>query len=85
MEYYIAVFWSRAEALSFANNLRMRSIPSAIVPTPKEAGRTCGLSVKILPEYLSMAKEILGNFNYSSFGGWIRTVTINGRNMFVRA
>ena len=84
MEYYIAVFWSRAEALSFANNLKMRSVPSAIVPTPKEAGKTCGLSVKVLPEYLNYSKELLANTNYSSFGGWLKLVNINGRNLIVR-
>lgn len=83
MEYYVAVFWSRSEALSFANNLKMRNVPSAIIPTPREAGRTCGLSVKILPEYLSFAKDILNNLNYKSFGGWLKMSVVNGR-VFVR-
>ncbi len=84
MEYYIAIFWSRAEALSFSNSLKMRGIPSAVIPTPKEAGRTCGLSVKILPDYLSQAKDILRRSRNSSFGGWLKFSNVNGRNVIVR-
>ena len=57
MNYVIAVFSSRSETLSFANFLRRQSIPNAIVSTPKEAGRSCGLSVKFSYEYFAEVKK----------------------------
>ena len=84
MNYYIAVFWSRTEALSFATNLRRNGIPSAMISTPKEAGKTCGLSVKILPEYIDDAKKVMGRIRTSSFGGWFASVFRNGKLSIIR-
>lgn len=84
MEYIIIVFWSRTEAFSYANNLKKFGIASAIIPTPKEAGKTCGLSVKIMPEDYIQARSILSRGRYSSFGGFLRYVFKNGRYSFVK-
>jgi len=79
MEYYIFVFWSRTDGLAFANTLKKYEIPAQMVPTPREAGRTCGLSVKILPEYYPVANNVLQRGRYSSFGGILKYYLGDGR------
>lgn len=81
MNYYIFVFWSRSDALSFANSLRKLNIPNSMVQTPREAGRTCGLSVKIMAEYLDNARRILNGMKYSSFGGVFEEIVQNNTNI----
>ena len=85
VEYYIAVFKSRTEAFSFSNFLAVNQIPSSLIPTPKEAGRTCGISVKILPEDYEFAKLVLSKSRKSSFVGWYYFVIRNGEKIIVRA
>lgn len=84
MEYYIAVFWSRTEAFAFANLLRKNDIPSAMIPTPKEAGRTCGISVKILPQYFNEAKFLIARGPNASFGGFLTVVIRDGKRIIVK-
>lgn len=84
MEYYIAVFWSRTEAFSYANLLKKNNIPSAMIPTPREAGRTCGISVKILPEYIQEAKFLISRTRNSSFGGFLTVFYNQGKRLVVK-
>lgn len=84
MNYYIFIFWSRSEALTFSNSLKKSGLPSALVPTPREAGRTCGLSVKIMPEYYDAAKKMLEVFKYKSFGGILGEVVRNGMKSIIK-
>ena len=84
MNYVIAVFSSRSETLSFANFLRRQSIPNAIVSTPKEAGRSCGLSVKFSYEYFAEVKMVLPKMRESSFKGFFIEQNVGGRPVVVR-
>lgn len=84
MNYYIFVFWSRSDTLTFSNSLKKGGVPSAIIPTPREAGRTCGLSVKIMPEYYDEAKKIFNTFSYKSFGGILGEVIRNGIKSIIK-
>lgn len=70
MRYIIVVFWSRSEAFFFANLLKKSSIPTALIPTPKQAGRTCGLSVQIPEDYFDFAKQMIKSNRFQSFGGF---------------
>lgn len=70
MNYVIAVFNSRSEAISFYNILTRFGIPSSIVPTPKEAGKTCGLSTKFAYNFFAQAKEIISRTRFQSFQGF---------------
>ncbi len=79
MGYCVAVFWSRSEAFSFSNLLARQSLPTALVPTPKEAGRTCGLSVKFPCEYVDIARKSLHMFSSKSFGGFFSFSFKNGQ------
>jgi len=84
MEYYIAIFKSRAEALSYVNNLKRNFIYASLIPTPKEVGRTCGLSVKIEANDIDNAKYILSISRSSSFAGWYRCYENDGKTIVVR-
>lgn len=84
MEYYIAVFKSRTEALYYANNLKRNQIHAFLIPTPKEVGRTCGLSVKIDVNYFDEANFILSRLRPTSFVGWYRYREDNGQKIIVR-
>lgn len=84
MEYYVAVFKSRTDAFTFSNTLKRNGIPSAIIPTPQEAGRTCGLSVKILPVDIDFAKLLLSRIRVASFTGWFLFSIRNGEKIVVR-
>lgn len=70
MNYVISVFSSRSETLSFANFLRRQGIACGVVQTPKEAGRTCGLSVKFRYEDFAMVKGLFGGLRFMSFQGF---------------
>ena len=70
MNYVIAVFSSRTETLSFANILKRMGVPTMIVQTPKEAGRTCGISVKFGYDNFTIAKQALLNYRLVSFQGF---------------
>ncbi len=70
MRYYIAVFKSRSQVMNFANLLRANNIPCAIVNTPSNLGKTCGLSVKFLEDYFARVQNILRRNNFRSFEGF---------------
>ena len=71
MNYVIAVFMSRSETLSFANMLKKINVPVAIVQTPRQAGKTCGISVKFHYENFSYAKDLLSRMRLNSFYGFL--------------
>ena len=82
MEYYIAVFKSRSEAIGFSNMLTRNRVESQIIPTPKESGRTCGLSVEVSKYDFDYAKFLLLSSRFSSFSGWFYCKQ-NGENRIV--
>lgn len=72
MQYIIAVFKSRNETLYFANMLKSNGFFVSIVNTPKEAGQTCGISVKFEERLLAIAKEFLSSKPFRSFYGFFK-------------
>lgn len=84
MNYVIAVFVSRSETLSFANMLKRMGIPVMVIQTPKEAGRTCGLSAKFSYNDFNDAKSIMQKMNFSSFQGFYLQQTTSGQPFILR-
>lgn len=70
MNFVIAVFGSRSETLSYVNMLRRNGVGVGIVQTPKEAGRTCGISARFMYKDFQVAKMILSKSYFSSFQGF---------------
>ncbi len=82
MRYYIAVFKSRSQVMNFANLLRANNIPCAIINTPSNLGKTCGLSVKFLYDYFPKIQNLLRRNNFRSFDGFYEvTNNFNGTNI----
>lgn len=71
LHYTYAVFKSRSETLSFSNYLKKLGVPCAITSTPKQAGRTCGISVRFSTDYLAIVKSYFPQRGYSSFVGFL--------------
>lgn len=70
MNYVIASFKSRTATLNFANILRSNNVPCAIINTPQEIGRSCGISVKFLSDYFSKVQSLFTPNMYASFAGF---------------
>lgn len=84
MNYVVAVFMSRTETLSFANFLRRQGFQVVIVQTPKEAGRTCGISVKFRYEDFGKIKPLLSTLRFMSFQGFFLEQNVGGFPKFGR-
>ena len=70
MRYLLAIFKSRNETLYFANLLKTNGIYSVIISTPKEAGQTCGISVKYCLRDHSKARMLYQSKPFKSFYGF---------------
>jgi hypothetical protein len=84
MAYIIAVFKSRNETLYFANLLRNNNVQSFVVNTPKEAGLSCGISVKIEERFFPLAKYLLASKPFRAFHGFYRVHTNGMKSSFER-
>ncbi len=84
MKYTLAVFKSRFATLNFANILKSRNIPSAIINTPSVISHSCGISVKFLSDFLPIVKNILVNIGQSQFDGFYSMIEINGRMNIIK-
>jgi len=84
MNYVIAVFLSRSETLSFVNALRNMGISAIVVQTPKEAGRTCGLSAKFSYENFSEVKIFISRMRFMSFQGFYLQQNDCGQTSVIR-
>lgn len=83
MNYIIAVFKSRFATLNFANLLKGNNIPVAIINTPQNIGRACGISVKFLSDYFSMVQTIIAKNGIQNFDGFYSYTERNGHiNLF---
>jgi len=80
----LAVFRSRSQAIDCNTKLKALRIPTALIPTPKQANVGCGLSVKFGSAYLTRVKNFLNRANYSAFGGYLRMETTTGGAVFYR-
>ena len=80
LEYILAVFRSRFSTLNFANSLKNLGVPVAVINTPKTLGQTCGISVKFLSDYFSVAQNVLNKTGaYRNFEGFFSVSFSNGR------
>ncbi len=59
MNYTLAVFKTRYATLNFANLLKANNVPVAIINTPQQIGRACGISVKFLSDYYSKVQTLI--------------------------
>ena len=84
MNSVIAVFGSRSETLTFSNALRRMGVANQIVSTPRQAGRTCGISVKFGYEYFQYGKIVLNQGRFVSFHGFFIEQQVGGREVITK-
>ena len=79
MEYLIAVFTSRSQTLLYSNLLKGIGVPNAVISTPQEVAKACGISVKFSRAYLNDAKVALQNRRLCAFKGFYLVSLRSGR------
>ncbi len=84
MNYTLAVFKSRFATLNFANILKSRNIPVAIINTPNMISQSCGISVKFLSDFLPLVREILAGIGQRQFDGFYSQIYKNGQISIVK-
>ncbi len=70
MNYVIAVFKSRKEAMAFGTAMMRNGARVAAVNTPPSIGSSCGLSVKFERNRLPLAQRVLSGEDYFTFKGF---------------
>lgn len=75
----MAVFWSRAQSMDYAQKLREYGIPSETVPAPKEASIGCGVCVRFDDRVFPRAKAVLRMGRYATFKGFYKVEFVNGK------
>lgn len=68
----LAVFRSRAQALDCTALLKRAGIGAQAVPTPKEAGFGCGISVRFDARHAHRVRLLIAGKRYSSFAGCLK-------------
>ncbi len=69
MSYYLVVFRSRSETMKFVNILNSYGSIVSIINTPRQLSISCGISAKISPASLGLAKDILKRRQFYTFAG----------------
>ena len=68
----LAVFRSRAQALDALSLVRGAGVAAQAVPTPKEAGVGCGVSVRFASGDLPRVRALLARRRYTAFWGYLK-------------
>ena len=84
MSFCLAAFRSRNETLYLANILNNGGYRVSIINTPKDAGLSCGISVKFEERFMSVVKSIILTKPFRSFAGIFRVVSDGQRNTYER-
>ena len=82
MTFCLAVFRSRNETLYLANMLNSARIRASIVNSPKDAGISCGISVRFEEGFLNAVNRIIASKPFRSFAGIYRVVQSGNRNSY---
>lgn len=85
LNYIIAVFKTRFSTLNFANTLKGFGVPVAVINTPKSLGQACGISVKFLSDFFSVAQNVLTKTKLvRNFDGFYSLSFSNGREQIFK-
>lgn len=84
MNYTLAVFNSRFATLNFANLLKSKQIPVAIINTPYGLTHACGISVKFLSDFLPLVQQFLTAVGQKNFAGFYRVTQIGGHVKLIK-
>ena len=78
------MFTSRSDTMRFYNILKRYNGFCSIINTPHSLSRSCGISVKISPSQVNLAKQIVSSGGFSSFKGIYELNTSNNNDIPTR-
>ncbi len=84
MCFYLAVFRSRNETLYLANMLNSLGFRVSVVNTPKDAGLSCGISVRFHERMFGVVKKCIATKPFRSFDGFYLIIQDGSRNSYQR-
>ena len=85
LNYILAVFKTRFSTLNFANSLKSFGVPVAVINTPRSLGQACGISVKFLSDFFSVAQNVLTKTGLvRNFEGFYSLSFSNGREQIFK-
>lgn len=70
MQYTLASFRSRTEALTYANILNSYGVKVQIVSTPRTISVSCGISVRFHTSYMQIASDLICRRKFDTFVGF---------------
>lgn len=83
MDFILVSFSSRTEAMKLKELVLKKGVKATMLPTPKEAGIGCGLSVKIYYNNAEFVKALIKSHDFMSLAG-VFYVSVRGGHSFVR-
>lgn len=84
MAYVLAVFRSRMQTMRLAELMRAAGVRCTVVSTPIEARAGCGLSARLQPCELYLARQIIINHRLTAFVGFYEIIRIAGETVVRR-
>ena len=85
MTFCLAVFRSRNETLYLANMLNSARIRASIVNSPKDAGISCGISVRFEEGFLNAVNRIIASKPFRSFAVMKKLFSLKLKHVFLMA
>ena len=70
MQYIMAVFRSRTEALTFANILSSYRVPVSVISTPRRLSVSCGICIRFDSRLITIAKDVMLRRKFDTFVGF---------------
>ena len=70
MNVAIAVFKSREQSMRFSGALVKRGYGACLINTPRELYSGCGISVRFDEPAMSLARQILRQYDFPAFAGF---------------
>ena len=81
MKYLVVMFTSRNDTINFYNILKKHNGFCSIINTPHSLSHSCGISIKISNNLLTISTQIVKNNNFYSFKGIFEIDISNPNNV----
>ena len=84
MKYLIVMFSVRSDTMRFYNLIKKFNGFCSIINTPHSLSRSCGISVKISNNQLSLARQLIANNTFTTFKGIYEINMTNSKDIPIR-
>ena len=84
MKYIMVMFNSRTDTMRFYSLIKKFNGFCSIINTPHSLARSCGISVKISGNQVTIAKQIIANNNFNTFNGIYEINIVNNKDIVRR-